>query len=409
VLKWGPVCLLGVLVAAGCAKATAVGGEDAGGVGVGGNGMVDLAGGVGGGDLGGGLRCGDGVCTPANGESCESCPADCGVCPGCPQGYADCNHSMADGCETPIDTTMNCGACGLACQQVGGTNACVMQGTTYVCQPTCDATHADCNLMPNDGCEVDLTTPGNCGACGHACMNANGTTVCTTQGAGWFCDPTCTSPYGACASDKTSGCTTNLGNDVDHCGDCNRPCSTANTTARSCAGGVCKPTCAAPWSDCSDPAAPGADDGCETNGTADPGENDNACPGQNAPDTGEGSSNTVTTNRILPSGDVDVFHVHLTEGSHVCVPGTGQSYNALVQVTPPAGTNLQIQVNTSSCNNTWTSYNTTGVCVSWNGTCGATDNRDVWVQVFGVGGANSCGDYTLTITYASEGNKAPGC
>ncbi len=401
------VCVLGALLAAGCAKPSAVA-DDAGGVG--GNAGDDLAGA---GvepqpDLAVALFCGDGVCSADIGEACDTCPADCGACPGCPMGFADCNHDPADGCETPLNTPSNCGGCGQVCQQVGGTNACVLQGTNYVCQPTCDATHADCNLVPQDGCEVDLSGPGNCGACGHACSNPHGTTTCTTQGSGWFCSPTCTAPYGACATDKTGGCTTNLNGDPANCGACGRGCSTAGTTATACANGLCKPTCAAPYSDCSDPAAPGADNGCETNGTADPGENDNACSGQSST-TNEGSTTTLGSNRILPSGDTDTFHIHLSEGSHTCFPGTSQSYTALIQLTPPPGVNLNLNYNVSGCDNTWKNDLGTGICVTWCGTCGGTDDRDFYFQVYGVNGANACVDYTLAVTYSSEGNAPAGC
>src|SRR5439155_10050391 len=164
------------------------------------------------------LRCGDGVCSASIGEACDTCPADCGNCAGCPTGYADCNHSAADGCETPLNTTSNCGGCGQVCQQVGGTNACALSGVNYVCKPMCDATHANCDGLPNNGCEVDTTGPANCGGCGLACANPHGTTVCTTTGSNWFCNPTCTSGYGACGN-KQDGCTTNTGTDPDHCGD----------------------------------------------------------------------------------------------------------------------------------------------------------------------------------------------
>ncbi|HEX6839520.1 MAG TPA: hypothetical protein VF334_23245, partial [Polyangia bacterium] len=269
-------------------------------------------------------------------------------------------------------------------------------------------THADCNHNPDDGCEVDLSGPANCGSCGHACMNPNGTTTCTTQGAGWFCQPTCNQPYGACGADKTAGCTTNLGNDTGNCGACGRGCSTANTTSTSCANGVCHPSCAMPYSDCSDPSAPGADDGCETNGTADPGESDNTCGGQYS-NTNEGGTTNLTSNRILPSGDTDTFHIHLTEGSHTCFPGTSQSYDALIQLTPPAGVGLGLNYNINGCDNTWKNDLGNGICVSWGGTCGGNDDRDFYFQVYGANGANACVNYTLTITYASEGNKVPSC
>ena len=37
--------------------------------------------------------------------------------------------------------------------------------------PACSATQADCNQLPADGCEVDLSTdPASCGSCGHSCL-----------------------------------------------------------------------------------------------------------------------------------------------------------------------------------------------------------------------------------------------
>ena len=324
-------------------------------------------------------------------------------------GYADCNHDPADGCETPLNTPMNCGGCGQVCQQVGGTNACVQSGTNFVCHPTCDATHADCNTLPNDGCEVDTTGPNNCGGCGHACTNPHGTTTCTTSGSGWFCNPTCDPGYGACGADKSGGCTTNTNTDSSNCGGCGRPCSTTNATTTSCAGGTCHPTCSAPYSDCSDPSAPNADNGCETNGTIDTGETDNSCNGQSLT-TNEGTTQTISASRILPAGDVDTFHVHFSEANHGICLGT-QYYTALVQVTPPAGTNLLLSVDNTaeSCNNQWKNFSSTGICVTWCGACGASDDTDWYCQVSGINGANSCGNYTIAFTYAPEGQAPAGC
>jgi len=50
-----------------------------------------------------------------------------------------------------------------------------------------------------------------------------------------------------------------------HCGECDRACSTQNTTALTCAGGTCSPTCSVGFGDCSADDGTGADDGCETN------------------------------------------------------------------------------------------------------------------------------------------------
>jgi hypothetical protein len=65
--------------------------------------------------------CGDGVCS--GGETCASCPADCGACDGgpldggaadaivCPGGETDCSGTCADLTTDPA----HCGACGVRC------------------------------------------------------------------------------------------------------------------------------------------------------------------------------------------------------------------------------------------------------------------------------------------------------
>ncbi|HEX4460387.1 MAG TPA: hypothetical protein VIA18_20560 [Polyangia bacterium] len=414
---WCRVLFVAALAGGGCAKPFAPeSGEDLGHgvVGTGGNGDADLAPAPTVYDLAEPPRdlspvCGDNVCTAAIGENCSTCPEDCGSCPGCAPNTADCDGDPTNGCETPIDTPTNCGACGRVCQQVGGTNACISNGTNWVCKPTCDTTHGDCNGMPNDGCETDTTTTTNCSGCGISCVNPNGTTACADSGTIRVCDPSCSAGFADCDGLPGQGCTTNIESSPTSCGSCTRACSSVGAASLACTSGLCTPTCSYPFADCSRPASPAADDGCETNGTVDPGENDNTCSGQYT-STDEGTVTTVTTNRILPATDVDTFQVHLSEGSHICFPGTGQPYDARIEVIPPPGVDLRIQINTSgTCNNTWTAPGGTYTCYPWNGTCGGNDDRDLYVQVFGFNGANSCTAYQLVITYASEGNNAPGC
>lgn len=51
-----------------------------------------------------------------------------------------------------------------------------------------------------------------------------------------------------------------------HCGGCDRAClDDANVTGTTCSGGLCAATCVASRADCSQPAAPAADNGCDTN------------------------------------------------------------------------------------------------------------------------------------------------
>jgi hypothetical protein len=57
-------------------------------------------------------------------------------------------------------------------------------------------------------------------------------------------------------------------NDADHCGDCARAClatSAAGVATAHCSDSTCQPACLDGFADCGEPAAPAADDGCETN------------------------------------------------------------------------------------------------------------------------------------------------
>ncbi len=132
------------------------------------------------------------------------------------------------------------------------------------CFPGC-RTDADCIGTP--------TSP-KCLVSNHQCVTCLTGSDCPT-------DQRC-SPAGACVNgcDPSSGsmCDANLmccselcvntTNDVDNCGGCGRACvaaGSAGVAATDCAGSVCKPTCDAGFADCTEPAAPAADDGCETN------------------------------------------------------------------------------------------------------------------------------------------------
>ncbi|TAK26428.1 MAG: hypothetical protein EPO40_20230 [Myxococcaceae bacterium] len=54
-----------------------------------------------------------GVCAAAN--AVVSCIAGACRIERCNAGFGDCNARFEDGCETPLDSVMNCGRCGMAC------------------------------------------------------------------------------------------------------------------------------------------------------------------------------------------------------------------------------------------------------------------------------------------------------
>jgi hypothetical protein len=111
-------------------------------------------------------------CTPTNG----TCNADCTIT--CTTGFGDCDANLANGCETQLNTTSDCGQCGKECSCYGGAmcingacagtpepngTPCSSPGTACtggsgVCMNlacTCGTSSAD---MSHPGTEPDLST-----------------------------------------------------------------------------------------------------------------------------------------------------------------------------------------------------------------------------------------------------------
>jgi hypothetical protein len=113
---------------------------------------------------------------PAHGCSAETCapcetPQALPRCLGgacavdtCVPGFLDCDQSPADGCETIAGTVQDCASCGDACAFPHAGAAC---SPLLVCTFTaCDAGFADCNGTLADGCEIALEVdPSPCGLC----------------------------------------------------------------------------------------------------------------------------------------------------------------------------------------------------------------------------------------------------
>src|SRR6185436_7491996 len=128
--------------------------------------------------------------TNASGASCNG--ARCSYM--CHAGFADCsppNTPNVNGCETRIDTTANCGACGQTCRLTNASAAMCLGGTR--CLYTCNPGFADCNsdTTPNtNGCETALNTTRNCGACGSLCdLGGALSATCDGTRCGYNCRP----------------------------------------------------------------------------------------------------------------------------------------------------------------------------------------------------------------------------
>ena len=151
--------------------------------------------------------CGNGKCQA--GESCSSCPSDCGVCaPVCGDGT----------CESSENCSVCAADCG-ACPPVCGDGTCEPAESCGSCAADCGA----CSSCGDGSCDVGE----NCSSCSADCG------VCVTCGdgtcgAGESCS-TCSADCGTCTcGNGTCEATENCGSCVADCGSCS-----------SCGDGVC--------------------------------------------------------------------------------------------------------------------------------------------------------------------------
>jgi len=200
--------------------------------------------------------CGSPCPGPAHGTpGCSG--GTCGI-DSCDAGWDDCNSTASDGCETPLDTTTDCGACDRTCNPPDATGTC----TTGTCAiGACDPLRGDCDSTVSNGCETPLDTLSDCGSCGTGCSLAHATATC----AGGSCAiDTCDSGWDDCDGMDSTGCEADLTADGD-CGGCGVTCSFPHASATCTATGCALGTCDALWDDCDgDPS-----NGCETDLTMD--------------------------------------------------------------------------------------------------------------------------------------------
>ena len=218
-----------------------------------------------------GQGCCTGACTPTNTvQNCGTCGTTCdtthslgAACngssctyTGCASGYGDCNLAAPDsnGCETNLGAA-NEKLCGAACVPVSSCCAngdCTSPPAPATCygKGTCSGPGGTCSYAQNLGSVVC-----NASTC---CNDVNGT--CNAN-----CTLNCSGGFAHCSGDPSQGCETNVGTNTADCGSCGRSCSGANVLGLSCNGGACNSTCQPGWGNCSQPAAPSADDGCESN------------------------------------------------------------------------------------------------------------------------------------------------
>ncbi len=184
--------------------------------------------------------CGRPCPTPAHGAAV--CTAStCGVT--CDGGYGDCNARVDDGCEVPLVTLTNCGSCGAPCMPAHATGVC---GDGSCGIGSCEAGWADCNGRVDDGCEVHVAVDAShCGSCATACLAspAHASPVCGVTGCGVLCQ----AGFGDCNADPLDGCERDLTTSGD-CGACGTACAATFACQRDPLTGVasCVGMCGGP-------------------------------------------------------------------------------------------------------------------------------------------------------------------
>ena len=196
-------------------------------------------------------------------KNCGTCGFECstgqvcveGICQdACPQNFLLCNGTCVD----TMQDLDNCGFCDVACPVISNGYGTCDNGRCSI--GSCYPGFADCNSSITDGCETDLiSSTMNCGACGASCPAvANGSGVCKNgQCEIGFCSP----GFADCNKSIADGCETNLNNSLYHCGVCGTSCADKPYTATNCNQGQCVITnCKVGYSDCDGLVS----NGCET-------------------------------------------------------------------------------------------------------------------------------------------------
>ncbi|MDX9719561.1 MAG: hypothetical protein RBU37_02355, partial [Myxococcota bacterium] len=189
-----------------------------------------------------------GGCGLSCGSSTDNATASCvnGVCQQvCSAGWADCDGNPANGCESNVYTTTNCGGCAISCG--GGTDHASESCPSGVCTLVCDAGWEDCDGIQsaNNGCETNIYTTTNCGGCGLSCGGAHASASCNAG----ICNLVCDAGWEDCDGNPANGCEVNIYT-TTNCGGCGIACGgAADHAAASCAAGVCLLICDAGWED----------------------------------------------------------------------------------------------------------------------------------------------------------------
>jgi hypothetical protein len=152
-----------------------------------------------------GLSCKGGICDAKCSSPFTRCPATKG-------------HKFPY-CSDLFNDPANCGGCNFGCSdRANAVSTC----TSGKCGVKCDAGFANCDASVATGCEAKLATdPHNCGGCGIEC---DAGTSCV----GGICGGTtgCDAPKKLCGA-----LCVDVSSDVSNCGECGKPCKPGDACA----------------------------------------------------------------------------------------------------------------------------------------------------------------------------------
>ena len=201
-------------------------------------------------------QCGNGTCQVSKGETCGTCPLDCGPCStGCTTSeFAGCNGCGCESCVCAINPD--------CCETAWGPEC------TFLCESNCGVSIAGCSESPLAGC---------CGCECESCVCAIEPTCCSEE---WTvgCVSLCASECGGtcaefCGDGTCNEASENCGNCPDDCGNCDPGCTVSETPG--CDGCPCEEcVCALAPSCCTDGWTALCATACENEcgGTCAPGE-----------------------------------------------------------------------------------------------------------------------------------------
>ncbi len=176
-------------------------------------------------------------------------------------------------CVNPKTDDANCSNCGNVCPSDGGPTLEPALHMYYGCvdgecgNRKCRVNWGDCDGNRDNGCESDLLTTQNCGACGNACPAGQECRMDVKSGPQCMCPEGTTFCPAFTMADIVFGECVDTASDETNCGGCGMWCHRWEATHNSlCVNGACKLECVPGKADCNgDPT-----DGCEVTIDSDP-------------------------------------------------------------------------------------------------------------------------------------------